>query len=163
MRRPHVKKFTIAITAVALTLSLTSCGYGPDAATRLIKRVTDGAEATVTTNGSNLSISNLLLVATEDGSAIVVGTFFNKADQKDSLLGISVGGVGAEITGTTELIKDQPIRFEGELATSKAVFNSVGAEPGRNVPMTLTFERAGEVTANVIIRDKRDDYANVDK
>ena len=164
MRRPHIKNFSIALITSALALSLTACsGAGPDAATRMIKRVTDGNEAIAKTNGSDLSISNLLLVATEDGSAIVVGTFFNKADQKDSLLGISVGGVGAEITGTTELIKDQPIRFEGELATSKAVFNSVGAEPGRNVPMTLTFERAGEVTANVIIRDKRDDYANVNK
>ena len=164
MRRPEIKKFSIALTAAALALSLTACsGSGPNAATRLIKQVTDGKEITINENGNKISVYNLLLVATEDGSAIVVGTFFNKADQKDSLLGISVGGVGAEITGTTELIKDQPIRFEGELATSKAVFNSVGAEPGRNVPMTLTFERAGEVTANVIIRDKRDDYANVNK
>ena len=164
MRRPEIKKFSIALTAAALALSLTACsGSGPNAATRLIKQVTDGKEITINENGNKISVYNLLLVATEDGSAIVVGTFFNKADQKDSLLGISVGGVGAEITGTTELIKDQPIRFEGELATSKAVFNSVGAEPGRNVPMTLSFERAGEVTANVIIRDKRDDYANVNK
>ena len=164
MRRPEIKKFSIALTAAALALSLTACsGSGPNAATRLIKQVTDGKEITVNENGNKISVYNLLLVATEDGSAIVVGTFFNKADQKDSLLGISVGGVGAEITGTTELIKDQPIRFEGELATSKAVFNSVGAEPGRNVPITLSFERAGEVTANVIIRDKRDDYANVNK
>ena len=164
MRRPEIKKFSIALTAAALVLSLTACsGSGPNAATRLIKQVTDGKEITINENGNKISVYNLLLVATEDGSAVVVGTFFNKADQKDSLLGISVGGVGAEITGTTELIKDQPIRFEGELATSKAVFNSVGAEPGRNVPMTLSFERAGEVTANVIIRDKRDDYANVNK
>ena len=164
MRRPEIKKFSIALTAAALALSLTACsGSGPNAATRLIKQVTDGKEIAINENGNKISVYNLLLVATEDGSAVVVGTFFNKADQKDSLLGISVGGVGAEITGTTELIKDQPIRFEGELATSKAVFNSVGAEPGRNVPITLSFERAGEVTANVIIRDKRDDYANVNK
>jgi hypothetical protein len=164
MRRPEIKKFSIALTAVALVLSLTACsGAGPNAATRLIKQVTDGKEISINENGNKISVYNLLLVATEDGSAVVVGTFFNKADQKDTLVGISVGGVGAEITGTTELIKDQPIRFEGELATSKAVFNSVGAEPGRNVPITLSFERAGEVTANVIIRDKRDDYANVNK
>ena len=161
MRRPHIKKFTTAITAVALVLSLTSCGYGPDAATRLIKRVTDGAEATVTTNGSNLSISNLLLVATEDGSAVVVGTIVNYMDEADALLGISAGGTTATLTGEQNLLRDKPIRFEGETANAKAVFAGVGAQAGRNVELQLAFARAGVVTVNVIIRDKRDDYANV--
>ena len=99
MHRPHIKKFTTAVITAALALSLTACGgAGPDAPTRLIKRVTDGAEATVTTNGSNLSISNLLLVATEDGSAVVVGTIVNYKDEADALLGISAGGTSATLT-----------------------------------------------------------------
>jgi len=161
MHRPHTKKITIAITAAALALSLTSCGYGPDAATRLIKRVTDGAEATVTTNGSNLSISNLLLVATEDGSAVVVGTIVNYMDEADALLGISAAGTTATLTGEQNLLRDKPVRFEGETANAKAVFAGVGAQAGRNVELQLAFARAGVVAVNVIIRDKRDDYANV--
>ena len=161
MHRPHTKKITIAITAAALALSLTSCGYGPNAATRLIKRVTDGAEATVTTNGSNLSISNLLLVATEDGSAVVVGTIVNYMDEADALLGISAAGTTATLTGEQNLLRDKPIRFEGETANAKAVFAGVGAQAGRNVELQLAFARAGVVTVNVIIRDKRDDYAGV--
>jgi hypothetical protein len=161
MHRPHSKKITIAITAAALALSLTSCGYGPNAATRLIKRVTDGAEATVTTNGSNLSISNLLLVATEDGSAVVVGTIVNYMDEADALLGISAAGTTATLTGEQNLLRDKPIRFEGETANAKAVFAGVGAQAGRNVELQLAFARAGVVAVNVIIRDKRDDYANV--
>ena len=161
MHRPHTKKITIAITAAALALSLTSCGYGPDAATRLIKRVTDGAEATVTTNGSNLSISNLLLVATEDGSAVVVGTIVNYMDEADALLGISAAGTTATLTGEQNLLRDKPVRFEGDSANAKAVFAGVGAQAGRNVELQLAFARAGVVAVNVIIRDKRDDYANV--
>ena len=161
MHRPHTKKITIAITAAALALSLTSCGYGPNAATRLIKRVTDGAEATVTTNGSNLSISNLLLVATEDGSAVVVGTIVNYRDEADALLGISAAGTTATLTGEQNLLRDKPVRFEGETANAKAVFAGVGAQAGRNVELQLAFARAGVVAVNVIIRDKRDDYANV--
>jgi hypothetical protein len=161
MHRPHTKKITIAITAAALALSLTSCGYGPNAATRLIKRVTDGAEATVTTNGSNLSISNLLLVATEDGSAVVVGTIVNYMDEADALLGISAAGTTATLTGEQNLLRDKPVRFEGETANAKAVFAGVGAQAGRNVELQLAFARAGVVAVNVIIRDKRDDYANV--
>jgi hypothetical protein len=161
MHRPHTKKITIAITAAALALSLTSCGYGPNAATRLIKRVTDGAEATVTTNGSNLSISNLLLVATEDGSAVVVGTIVNYMDEADALLGISAAGTTATLTGEQNLLRDKPIRFEGDSANAKAVFAGVGAQAGRNVELQLAFARAGVVAVNVIIRDKRDDYAGV--
>ena len=161
MHRPHSKKITIAITAAALALSLTSCGYGPNAATRLIKRVTDGAEATVTTNGSNLSISNLLLVATEDGSAVVVGTMVNYMDEADALLGISAGGTTATLSGEQNLLRDKPIRFEGDSANAKAVFAGVGAVAGKNVQLQLAFARAGVVTVNAIIRDKRDTYKNV--
>ena len=161
MHRPYTKKITIAITAAALALSLTSCGYGPNAATRLIKRVTDGAEATVTTNGSNLSISNLLLVATEDGSAVVVGTIVNYMDEADALLGISAAGTTATLTGEQNLLRDKPVRFEGDSANAKAVFAGVGAQAGRNVELQLAFARAGVVAVNVIIRDKRDDYAGV--
>ena len=162
MRRPHIKKFSIALIASALALSLTACGgSGPDAATRLIKRVTDGNEATIKTNGNDLSISNILLVATEDGSAVVVGTIVNYADEADALLGISAGGTTATITGQQNLVKNQPIRFEGDAATSKAVFPGVGATPGRHVTVKLAFARAGVVEVSAIIRDKRDIYAGV--
>jgi hypothetical protein len=163
MRHPYIKKFAIVFTATALVLSLTACsGAGPNAATRLIKRVTDGNEATVTTDGNNLSISNFLLVATEDGSAVVVGTIVNHATEPDALLGISAaGGTTAAITGEQNLLTDKPIRFEGDSANAKAVFAGVGATPGKNITLSLAFARAGVVTIDAIIRDKRDTYANV--
>jgi len=162
MRRPYIKKISIAFVATALALTLTACtGAGPNAATRLIKRVTDGNEATVTTNGNDLSISNLLLIATEDGSAVVVGTIVNHTTTPDALLGISAGGTTAKITGEQNLLQDQPIRFEGDSANAKAVFAGVGAQAGKNVKLSLAFARAGVVTLDVIIRDKRDTYANV--
>ena len=164
MRPTKFKKISIALITSALALTLTGCyGAGPNAETRLIKRVTDGAEVILKENGANISVSNLLLVATEDGSAVVIGTFVNYSEENDSLVGLSVNGIPAVITGETVLKQDQPIRFEGESATTKGVFSAVGAEPGVNVPLTLTFERAGEVTKNVIVRDQRDDYKNVTK
>jgi hypothetical protein len=162
MHRPHTKKITTAVISAALALSLTACGgSGPDAATRLIKRVTDGNEATVKTNGSDLAIANLLLVATEDGSAVVVGTIVNYMDEADALLGISAGGTTATLSGEQNLLRDKPIRFEGDSANAKAVFAGVGAKAGKNVQLQLAFARAGVVTVNAIIRDKRDTYANV--
>ena len=164
MHRPHTKRITTAVISAALALSLTACGgSGPDAATRLIKRVTDGNEATVKTNGNDLAIANLLLVATEDGSAVVVGTIVNYKDEADALLGISAAGTTATLTGEKNLLRDKPIRFEGDSANAKAVFAGVGAKAGKNVQLQLAFARAGVVTVNAIIRDKRDAYANVTK
>jgi hypothetical protein len=59
--------------------------------------------------------------------------------------------------------QNAPLRFEGDSATTKGVFNSVAAKAGVNIPLTLSFERAGDVTTNVIVRDQRDDYKNVTK
>jgi len=163
MRRPYIKKIAIAFTASALALTLTACGSGPDAATRQIKRVTDGNEANVTTNGNDLSISNLLLVATADGSAVVIGTIVNHTATPDALLGISAGGTSATLTGEQNLLQDKPIRFEGDSANAKAVFAGVGASAGKNVTLSLAFARAGVVTVDAIIRDQRDTYANITK
>ena len=162
MRRPHIKKLSAALISSALALSLTACGgSGPDAATRLIKRVTDGNEVTVKTDGNDLAVTNLLLVATEDGSAVVVGTIVNHAKTADALLGISAGGTSATLSGETNLAQDMPIRFEGDSANAKAVFKGVGASAGKNVQLQLAFARAGVVTVTAIIRDKRDTYKNV--
>lgn len=163
MRQQHLKKLVIAFTATTLALTLTACsGAGPNAATRLIKRVTDGNEATLTTNGSDLSISNFLLVATQDGSAVIVGTIVNHAATTDSLLSISTAdGAMATITGEQKLLLDKPIRFEGDSANAKAVFAGVGASAGKNVTLSLAFARAGVVKIDAIIRDQRDTYANI--
>jgi hypothetical protein len=115
----------------------------------------------IKSEGNNISVTNLLLVATEDGSAVVVGTIINYSEERDALLGISANNVGAVITGEQNLDQNKPVRFEGDVATTKAVFNGVGAEAGKNVKLSLAFARAGVVTTNVIIRDKRDDYKNI--
>ncbi len=162
MRRLDRKKIAATFTIASLALTLSSCaGAGPNAATRVIKQVTDGAEAKIKTEGNDIFVANMLLVATEDGSAVVVGTIVNYLETPDTLLGISAGGVQANITGEKELRQNEPIRFEGEVATSKAVFPGVGAQPGKNVTVTLAFARAGVVTLNAIIRDQRDDYAGI--
>jgi ABC-type uncharacterized transport system permease subunit len=163
MRQSKFKKSSIALIASALALTLTGCGAGPNAETRLIKRVTDGNEVILKENGANISVSNLLLVALEDGSAVVVGTFVNYSEDNDSLVGLSVNGIPAVITGETMMKQNAPLRFEGDSATTKGVFNSVAAKAGVNIPLTLSFERAGDVTTNVIVRDQRDDYRNVTK
>jgi hypothetical protein len=157
-----MRRFIIAATVLALATSLTACGSGRGAATRNITQVTDGVEKTISTNESKIKIVNFLLVATEDGSAVVVGSIINQGAVDDELLGIAVGSSPATYSGLTTLKQNQPIRFEGESANAKAVFLGAEAKAGRHVTVTLGFARAGIVTVEAIIRDQRDDYAGIE-
>jgi hypothetical protein len=152
--------FTI-ISALLIATTLTACGAGQNAATRNITQVTDGVDLKISQNDSAIKIVNLLLVATENGDAVVVGTIVNQGAETDQLLGIAVGGNTAKITGDTTLAQNAPLRFEGESANVKAVFSGVTPVPGRHVKLSLGFARAGMITAEVIIRDKRDDYKDI--
>jgi hypothetical protein len=155
-------KVAVTTIASALALTLTSCsGAGPNAATRMITRVTDGAEAVVKDETSDLRVSNLLLVATEDGSAVLVGHIVNRAGATDKILGITVGQSQAVLSGQLELLTNKPVHFEGDSANAKAVFPGVNAQAGTTVDLTIGFARAGLVTVRTIIRDKRDIYSNV--
>ena len=149
------------ISAFVLATSLTACGAGQDAATRNLKQVTDDVEVTITENGSKIKILNMLLVATETGDAVLVGTIINQGTETDQLLGIAVGGNQATLTGENLLKQSAPIRFEGDSANAKAIFFGVTPVAGRHVKLSIGFARAGLVTAEVIIRDKRDDYKNI--
>jgi hypothetical protein len=160
MKKVALTTIAIAFT-VASSITLTSCGSGPNAETRKTNRVTDGAEAVINSDGSDIRVSNLVLVATEDGAAVLVGQIVNRADEADEILGITVGGVGATITGEKKLLSNKPIHFEGEQANAKAVFAGVNPVAGTTVDLMIGFARAGLVTTRVIIRDQRDIYAGI--
>lgn len=157
-----MRRSSLVITsALALSLLLSGCAAGQNAATRMITRVTDGQEITVKENGSEIRVVNLTLVDTEDGSAVVVATIVNQGTEPDQLLGISVQGVEASLTGETVLLPNKPLFFEGEQANAKAVFAGANPQAGTHVKVSLGFAKAGFVSADVIIRDKRDDFKNV--
>ncbi len=157
MRRTSIY---IASTFV-LAFALSGCAAGLNAETRNITRVTDGNEITIDENGSEIRVVNLTLVDTGDGAAVIVGTIINQGSDPDQLLGLSVNGVEAELTGERTLLTNKPITFEGEQANAKAVFYGVNPEAGTNVRVSLGFAKAGFVSAEVIIRDKRDDFKTV--
>lgn len=156
-----MRRIITPILVLVLATSLTACGAGRGAATRNITQVTDGIEETISENGSKIKIVNMLLVSTETGDAVLVGTIVNQGEEPDQLLGVAVGGNQATFTGENQLKQNAPIRFEGDSANAKAVFYGVTPVAGRHVKLSLGFARAGMVTVEVIIRDKRDDYKNV--
>ena len=155
------RKSIVITSALTFSLLLSGCGAGQNAATTKITRVTDGTEITIRENGSEIRVVNLTLVDTGDGAAVVVANIINQGTESDQLLGFSVQGVQATLTGETILLPNKPLFFEGEQANAKAVFPGANPKPGTHVTISLGFAKAGFVTAEVIIRDKRDDFKNV--
>jgi len=156
-----MRRILSALAIAALAVSLTGCGAGLNASTRQIAQVTDGAEAQVIGDGNNIRVVNLLVVAAEGGTGVLVGTVVNAADTEDALLGVAINGSVLTYTGKNNLPKNSPIIFEGDSANAKAVLTGFGAQPGTNVTITMFFARAGEVTKSVIVRDNKDEYAGI--
>ena len=155
------RKSIVITSALAFSLLLSGCGAGQNAATRMITRVTDGTEITVRENGSEIRVVNLTLVDTQDGAAVVVATIINQGTEPDQLLGFSVQGVQAILSGESALLPNKPLFLEGEQANAKAVFLGANPKPGTHVTVSIGFAKAGFVSAEVIIRDKSDDFKNV--
>lgn len=156
-----MRRTGIALLTLTLVLSLTACGAGLNASTREMKQVTDGVEASISTNGNLIKLLNIVVVETADGTGVLVGTVINSLATEDALLGVAVNGVVATVTGTNSLPQNSPIYFEGDSANAKAIIPGLNAKAGQHVPVTMFFARAGEMTVLAIVRDQRDDFAGV--
>jgi len=156
-----MRRIFSAVVIAALAISLSGCAAGNNASTRLVKQVTDGVEGSITKDGNDIKIVNLLVVAAAGGNAVLVGTIINNADAEDALLGIAINGTTLEYTGTNALPKNTPIIFEGDRANAKAVLRGFGGSAGSTVKVGLFFAKAGVITLDAIVRDTRDAYAGV--
>jgi hypothetical protein len=89
----RLRTFVTPLVIAALAISLTGCGAGSNATTRLTKKVTDGQEAEIKNDNNKMVLRNFVLVAQPDGSAVVVGTAVNRGLNDDALLGLAINGV----------------------------------------------------------------------
>ena len=157
----RLRTIVTSLLIAALAISLTGCGAGSNATTRLTKKVTDGQEAQIKKDGNNISLRNFLLIAQPDGSAVVVGTAINAGENEDALLGLSANGIQALYGGASAISQNQTIRFEGETANAKAVFMGANLKPGAHAQLSLFFGNAGEITLDVLVRAPEGIYAGV--
>ena len=110
---------------------------------------------------NNIRVVNLLVVAADGGTGVLVGTIVSASDNEDALLGVAINGTVAQLTGKNTLPKNSPIIFEGPRANAKAILPGFGAQPGTHVRVTMFFARAGEITKNVIVRDNTEEYVGI--
>ena len=158
----HVRTTAVLAISVSLALSLSACGSGKNAPTKMITQVTDGVDGSVTTYGNDIKVSSVLLVAQSDGSAVLVGSIVNENPTEDNLLGITVGGVNATLSQKSLPLKqNEPIRFAGDSANASAVIPGLNVAPGNRVKVQLLFATAGQLTLDAIVRERTGVYANV--
>ena len=149
-----IKKILV-LTMVATTL--TACGSGQTAETRMIKQVTDGVEA----QSAEIRLRNIKIVKNELSQGILVGTLINWSDQKDAITGISIGGVDATLSAANfELLKNNPITFVGDSANADA-YAQISKVAGERIAITFTFASAMPVTVDALVVAQEGIYANL--
>jgi hypothetical protein len=157
----RLRTIVTPLIIAALAISLTGCGAGPNATTRLTKKVTDGQEAEIKKDANKIILRNFVLVALQDGSAVVVGTVINRGENEDALLAIAIPGIQAQITGTSTIAPNGVITFEGDIANIKAVIPGANLKPGTHADLSLFFGNAGEITLDVLVQKPEGIYEGI--
>ena len=158
MLKKNLKSAISALFGALLVVGLAGCSAaGPDAPTRNVRQVTDGVEAT----SGSIKAVNVLLVAQEDGSAVLVGTFANSGETSDAITAITANGILGEISVSTLDQYSGPAIFEGDSKNSSAKFPGLNAKASSHVELEVSFATAAPMKLSALVRAKTDIYANV--
>ena len=158
MRKKNLKSAISALFGGLLVVVLTGCSAsGPDALTRNLRQVTDGVEGV----SGSIKALNVLLVAQEDGSAVLVGTFVNTSEDRDAITAITANGIVGEISVSTLDQYSGPAIFEGESKNSSARFVGLNANASQLVNLEISFATAAPMKLSALVRAKAEEYANV--
>ena len=152
-----IKRIQQLLVLTLIAATLTGCGSGRTAETRMIKQVTDGVEA----QSNEIRLRNILIVKNENSEGILVGTLVNWSDTSDAITGITLGGMAATQSAPGyELLKNKPIIFAGESANADA-FTPLTQIAGERVPIIFTFEKASPVTLDALIVENLEWYRDL--
>ncbi len=157
MRKKNLKSAISAFFGALLVVALTGCAAGPDAMTRNLRQVTDGVEGV----SGSIKALNVLLVAQEDGSAVLVGTFVNTSETNDEITSIVANGIVGEISVSTLDQYSGPAIFEGDSKNSSARFPGLNARASDHVELEVSFANSGPMKLSALVRAKAAEYANV--
>jgi hypothetical protein len=136
------------IALIIISSTLTGCGSGQMASTRLIKQVTDGVEAQT----EEIRLRNVKVIKTSTGSGVLIGTLVNWSDQSDVITSVTINNQSAIYTAkSSELLRNKPITFVGDIANADAYIAMLDKEPGYRIPVTFTFATAAPITLDTLI------------
>jgi hypothetical protein len=152
--------FKKVIATVAIATMVTGCASGQMAQTRLIKQVTDGVEA----QSDEIRLRNVKVIKSSTGEGILIGTLVNWSDKTDAITSVSINNLPATYTAeTSELLRNKPITFVGQVANADAFIENLDKTPGYRIPVTFTFANAAPVTLDTLIVNGDGIYENLER
>jgi hypothetical protein len=152
--------FKKVIATVAIATTVTGCASGQMAQTRLIKQVTDGVEA----QSDEIRLRNVKVIKSATGEGILIGTLVNWSDNTDAITSVSINNLPATYTAeTSELLRNKPITFVGQVANADAFIENLDKTPGYRIPVTFTFANAAPVTLDTLIVNGDGIYENLER
>jgi len=152
--------FKKVIATIAIATTVTGCASGQMAQTRLIKQVTDGVEA----QSDEIRLRNVKVIKSSTGEGILIGTLVNWSDNSDAITSVSINNLPAIYTAeTSELLRNKPITFVGQVANADAFIENLDKTPGYRIPVTFTFANAAPVTLDTLIVNGDGIYENLER
>jgi hypothetical protein len=152
--------FKKVIATIAIATMVTGCASGQMAQTRLIKQVTDGVEA----QSDEIRLRNVKVIKSSTGEGILIGTLVNWSDKTDAITSVSINNLPAIYTAkTSELLRNKPITFVGQVANADAFISNLDKTPGYRIPVTFTFANAAPVTLDTLIVNGDGIYETLDR
>jgi hypothetical protein len=148
------------IATIAIATTVTGCASGQMAQTRLIKQVTDGVEA----QSDEIRLRNVKVIKSASGEGILIGTLVNWSDRTDAITSVSINNLPAIYTAeTSELLRNKPITFVGQVANADASIENLDKTPGYRIPVTFTFANAAPVTLDTLVVNGDGIYENLER
>ena len=152
-----IKRIQKLLVLTLIAATLTGCGSGRTAETRMIKQVTDGVEG----QSNEIRVRNLLIVKNELSEGILVGTLVNWSDEVDAITGISINNLPTTVSSSRlELRKNKPVIFAGESANADAAA-IINQSIGQRIPVIITFEKAAPITLDALIVENAVSYTHL--
>ncbi len=152
-----IKRIQKLLVLIVVAATLTGCGSGRTAETRMIKQVTDGVEG----QSNEIRVRNLLIVKNELSEGILVGTLVNWSDEVDAITGISINNLPTTVSSSRlELRKNKPVVFAGESANADAAA-VITQSIGERIPVIITFEKAAPITLDALIVENIEWYKDL--
>jgi hypothetical protein len=152
-----IKRIQKLLVLTLIAATLTGCGSGRTAETRMIKQVTDGVEG----QSNEIRVRNLLIVKNELSEGILVGTLVNWSDEEDAITGISINNLPTTVSSSRlELRKNKPVVFAGESANADAAA-VITQSIGERIPVIITFEKAAPITLDALIVENVEWYKDL--
>jgi hypothetical protein len=109
-------------------------------------------------------LRNVKVIKSSTGEGILIGTLVNWSDKTDAITSVSINNLPAIYTAeTSELLRNKPITFVGQVANADAFIENLDKTPGYRIPVTFTFANAAPVTLDTLIVNGDGIYENLER